>query len=352
MARAFQTLAELYSAEFDDIIDVRSPSEFAEDHIPGAISLPAMSDEERALIGTIFTQVSPFKARKQGAAIVSRNAATHLEGPLANKPGAWKPLVYCWRGGQRSGSIALILSQIGWRAETVQGGYQSYRRMVVELLHTNALPHRLILLDGNTGTAKTELLHLLARQKVQVLDLEGMANHRGSLLGSMSNPQPSQKAFESRLAKALTKLDPVVPTLVEAESSKIGEILIPPSLWQAMCKSPRIHIEAELGARARYLTKAYSDLLMETAKLSSVLSQLSHFHGHDKVGRWQNMAVQGDFEMLAAELMRDHYDPRYAKSHAKRTFEILGTVQMTNLDEAELTKAAADIQRIMVTELG
>ncbi|MEL7115197.1 MAG: rhodanese-like domain-containing protein, partial [Pseudomonadota bacterium] len=152
------SLAQLHAADVDDIIDVRSPAEYAEDHLPGAISLPVLSNAERAEVGTIYTQVSPFKARKLGAALVARNAATHIEGPLADRDGGWRPLVYCWRGGQRSGAFASILSQIGWRAETIQGGYQSYRRLVVDLLHNQALPHKLVLLDGNTGTAKTELL--------------------------------------------------------------------------------------------------------------------------------------------------------------------------------------------------
>ena len=166
------TLKQVFQAPFDTVIDVRSPAEFAEDHIPGAISLPALGNEERARVGTIYTQDTPFKARKIGAALVARNVAAHLDGPLADKPGGWQPLVYCWRGGQRSGSFASILSQIGWRAQTIEGGYRSYRRLVVQAMHEEALPHRLILLDGNTGTAKTELLALLAA-------------HRGSLFGGV-----------------------------------------------------------------------------------------------------------------------------------------------------------------------
>ena len=121
---------------------------------------------------------------------------------MADKPGGWQPLVYCWRGGQRSGSFASILSQIGWRAQTIEGGYRSYRRLVVQAMHEEALPHRLILLDGNTGTAKTELLALLAARGAQVVDLEHLAAHRGSLFGGVEQPQPSQKAFEGALARA------------------------------------------------------------------------------------------------------------------------------------------------------
>ncbi len=208
MALTFPSLAALRDHGFDALIDVRSPAEFAEDHVPGAISLPVLSNEERARVGTIYTQEAPFTARKIGAALVARNAAAHIEGPLADKDGGWRPLVYCWRGGQRSGSFASILQQIGWRAEVIEGGYRSYRRLVVAAMHDTVLPHRLVLIDGNTGTAKTEILHRLARRGVQVVDLEGLAAHRGSVFGPVAKPQPSQKAFEGALAAAFDGLDP------------------------------------------------------------------------------------------------------------------------------------------------
>eukprot|EP00903_Cladosiphon_okamuranus_P016431 g15152.t1 len=230
MPLALPPLPDLPRLGFDDIIDVRSPAEFAEDHMPGAISLPVLSNEERARVGTIYKQVDPFAARKVGAALVSRNAAAHIEGPLADRNGGWRPLVYCWRGGQRSGSFAVILNQIGWRAEVVEGGYRAYRRMVAAMLHDDLLPWSPVLIDGNTGTAKTRLLHHLAAQGAQVVDLEALAEHRGSLFGGLSGPQPAQKMFESRLAGALAGLDPARPVYLEAESNKIGDILIPGSL--------------------------------------------------------------------------------------------------------------------------
>jgi len=211
MPREFQSLAELLDHGFDTVIDVRSPAEYAEDHLPGAINLPVLDNEERAQVGTIYKQDSPFRARKIGAALVFHNAARHIETVLQDKPGGWRPLVYCWRGGQRSGSFAWMLAQIGWRAESIKGGYQSYRRLVYCTLYEGRVPHPLVLLDGYTGTAKTELLYILARRGVQVLDLEGLAAHRGSLLGEMADPQPSQKAFETALAIELGRLDPARP---------------------------------------------------------------------------------------------------------------------------------------------
>ncbi len=187
-----RSLKDVLALDYDDIIDVRSPSEYAEDHLPGAISLPVLDDDERAKVGTIYKQVSPFDARKLGAALVAQNAARHLQGPLADRSGGWRPLVYCWRGGQRSGSFATILSQIGWRVDLVKGGYKSWRGLVVRAVYDDPVPSPVIVLDGNTGSAKTEILNRLPALGVQVIDLEGLAHHRGSLFGAMG-PQPSQK---------------------------------------------------------------------------------------------------------------------------------------------------------------
>ena len=222
MAVTLTRLADLDTLPFDEIIDARSPSEFAVDHLPGAINLPVLSDAERARVGTVYVQDEPFKARKLGAALVARNAAHHLETTLADRPGGWRPLVYCWRGGQRSNAFASILSQIGWRADVVEGGYRSYRRLVVGLLHDTPLPHPIHLIEGGTGTAKTRLLHHIAQAGGQIIDLEGMAAHRGSLFGPLDDPQPSQKMFETRIAAALNTMDPAKPVFVEAESSKVG----------------------------------------------------------------------------------------------------------------------------------
>ncbi|MCX8509437.1 MAG: tRNA 2-selenouridine(34) synthase MnmH, partial [Rhodobacteraceae bacterium] len=257
MALTLTQISDLAAAGFDTIIDVRAPAEYAEDHLPGAISLPVLDDAERARVGTIYKQQSPFLARKVGAALVARNAALHLEGPLADKPGGWRPLIYCWRGGQRSGSFSPILAQVGWRVDLLAGGYKSWRALVVAALNDRPFPAPLTVLDGNTGTAKTELLSLLAARGLQTIDLEGLANHRGSLFGHRDGGQPSQKAFEGRLALAIDRLDPTRPVVIEAESSRIGGLSLPKQLWAAMCGAPRLRIAAPLAARAAYLTRSY-----------------------------------------------------------------------------------------------
>lgn len=335
-------LGDLARADFDDIIDVRSPSEYAEDHMPGAISLPVLSDDERARVGTIYKQVSPFDAKKIGAALVAKNAAAHIEGPLADRDGGWKPLVYCWRGGQRSGSFATILKQIGWRAEVVDGGYQSYRRRVHEVLYEQDMPSAVILLDGNTGTGKTDVLKRLAALGVQVIDLEGRANHRGSALGARGD-QPSQKAFESALAADVAALDPAKPVVVEAESSRIGRLNLPPKLFEAMRAAPRVVLDVPVTARAEYLSRAYADVTTDPEELSARLEKLIHLQGRDRVQGWLDQVTAGDFTALAADLITHHYDARYAKVRARIGAETETVLSAERLDEAGLDRLAGQV---------
>ncbi len=328
MAFSITDLKSILNHRHDTVIDVRAPAEFAQDHIPGAINLPVLDDAQRAHIGTIYKQDCAFNAKKLGAALVARNAAAHIEGPLANKDGAWRPLVYCWRGGQRSASFATILSQIGWRVNVIDGGYKSYRRHVVAAMHDSHLCHDLIVLDGNTGTAKTELLLQLRTRGEQVIDLEGLAAHRGSIFGATRQPQPSQKAFEGALAQALAGFDTDRPVWVEAESSKIGRLLVPPALWQAMTAAPRISVSAPLAARAEYLLRAYANIAQDPVALNGRLTALTAHQGHERVDAWHALADAGQLQTLAHELMQFHYDPSYARSGARRKFNVLGQVHI------------------------
>ena len=341
MAYQITDLAKLAAAPFDEIIDVRSPSEFAEDHMPGAVNLPVLDDAERAEIGTIYVRQDRFLARKRGAARVARNAAAHLEGYLADRDGSYRPLVYCWRGGQRSGSFATILAQIGWRVETVDGGYQAWRRAVAERVYERAVEMPVVLLDGNTGTAKTAILARLEALGAQVIDLEGLASHRGSVFGAVGE-QPSQKWFEGRIAMALAGFDPARPLILEAESSKVGARQIPPMLWQAMRKAPRLRIRAPLDARAAFLETAYADIVEDRPRLDAVLDKLVPMHGHAHVAEWRALADAGDHRGLAARLMSDHYDQRYEKQRDR-----LGAngeeLRLDALDPASLDAAAPDI---------
>ncbi|MGF1455138.1 MAG: tRNA 2-selenouridine(34) synthase MnmH [Alphaproteobacteria bacterium] len=332
MTVSINHLRDLDAWTFNTLIDARSPSEYAEDHLPGAINLPVLSDAERARVGTVYKQIDPFQARKIGAALVAKNVAAHLEGALADKPGGWKPLVYCWRGGQRSGSFATILEQIGWPVETLDGGYRSYRKLVVNAVYDATLPHRLILLDGNTGTAKTAFLLGLKDRGHQVLDLEGLAGHRGSLFGGLSQPQPSQKALDTALALAFAHFDPSRPVLTEAESSRIGERQLPPSVWAAMGRGPRIRLTAPSDARARFLVHAYRDLTEDIDALCAIIESMVGIHGPERIAVWQEMARTRDLEALALALITHHYDPRYAKWRLRHDDGAAQTVALDSLD--------------------
>jgi tRNA 2-selenouridine synthase len=344
-----QTADPASLARFDLLIDVRSPAEFAEDHAPGAVNLPVLTDAERAEVGTIYVQESRFRARRIGAAYIARNVARHLETALKDRDGGFQPLIYCWRGGQRSNAMATILSQVGWRTAVLAGGYKTYRHHVSARLYDAELPHRLVLLDGPTGSGKTEILGLMAARGVQTLDLEGLAAHRGSLFGGLpGQPQPSQKMFESRLLGALDALDPARPVLVEAESSKIGQRMIPPALWKPMVTAPRITLVAPAQARARYSVAAYREITEDPAALDNILARVPDRPGRKRLAEWRALAAAGEFEALACALMELHYDPAYRRSGKTDGRPQLATIEMAAVTAGDLAAAADRIAPLLV----
>jgi tRNA 2-selenouridine synthase len=331
-------------APFDALIDVRSPAEFADDHVPGAINLPVLSDAERAEVGTIYVQDSPFRANRIGAAYVARNIARHLEEALADKSPAFHPLIYCWRGGQRSNSMATILSRVGWRTGVLAGGYRTYRRHVQARLYDHDWPLKLVLIDGNTGCGKTAILARLQALGVQTVDLEDLAGHRGSLFGGFAGrPQPRQKMFESRLLTTLESLDLERPVVVEAESSKIGDLMTPPSLWQVMQTAPRIEIAAPRRERARYLVSAYGDIIADPERLETAFRRLPVYPAQQRLADWRRMAVDGEYEALAEALMELHYDPAYNRSRKKLARAPMAEISLETLDDTALIEAARRI---------
>lgn len=346
MIRTVQTIDTCALTAFDAVIDVRSPGEFAEDHLPGAINLPVLSDAERTEVGVIYKR-DKFAARLRGAAYVSRNIAGHLDGALAGHDGSFAPLVHCWRGGQRSHAMATVLDQIGWRVSLLEGGYRTWRRQVTARLYDEDWALKLVLLDGGTGTAKTEILGRLADLGVQTLDLEGLAGHRGSLLGGLGRPQPGQKLFESRLLAAIDDLDPALPVVVEAESSRIGARMTPPGLWRAMTASPRIVLDAPQAARARYLVETYADIIADRERLESALARLPTHPGRKRLAAWRDLIEAGDFEALAVALMELHYDPAYARSSRSDERTILGRIELSDLGPAEQARATEAITDLL-----
>jgi tRNA 2-selenouridine synthase len=313
--------------DFDEIIDVRTPSEFAEDHIPGAINCPVLSDEERITVGTLYKQVSPFEARKVGAALIAKNIAHHLQTRFHAHPKSWRPLIYCWRGGQRSGAMSIILAQVGWAAHKLEGGYKTYRRDVLEKLE--ALPQHFTfrVVCGPTGSGKSHLLTALADTGHQVLDLEMLARHRGSVLGRLpEQEQPAQKWFDSALLQTLQKFDPDRPVYVEAESSKIGLITLPPALIAAMHAGTCLLVETPLATRVAGLLADYRHYVENPESLIAHLQSLVQFHGVRQLQHWGSLIHQGDFETMVAELLTLHYDPSYFRATSNH---------YVNLDKAQ-----------------
>ncbi|MEF3064387.1 tRNA 2-selenouridine(34) synthase MnmH [Pandoraea apista] len=305
--------------DFDEIIDVRTPLEFADDHIPGAINVPVLSNEERVIVGTMYKQVSPFEASRVGAAMIARNIALHLDTTFADRPRHWRPLIYCWRGGSRSASMNVMMNMIGWRARQLEGGYKAYRRDVVASL--DALPPTLqyIVLTGHTGSGKTRLLHALAQVGAQTLDLEALAMHRGSLLGAMPDaPQPSQKSFDTALVGVLRGFDPMRPVFVEAESRRIGLITLPESLMTSLRSSTvRVEVGVSLDERIDLLMQEYGHLLRSPEHFRAQLLRLLPLHGRAVIDEWLALLDAGRQRELSHALITRHYDPAYSRSARK-----------------------------------
>jgi tRNA 2-selenouridine synthase len=331
--------------DHSEIIDVRSPSEYAEDHWPGAINLPVLSDQERAEIGIAYKQ-DPFRARQRGAALVARNIAAHLESHFIHCNRDYRPLVYCWRGGQRSHSLALVLAQVGWRVSLLQGGYKSYRSWIREQLHLLPTRFSYLLLAGPTGVGKTQVLQNLAQVGAQVLDLERLARHRGSLLGQeWQQTQPSQKWFESLIVEQLQSFQPDHPIWVESESSTIGRLHLPAPLWQAMKASPCLQLEAPIGERVRWLIRSYPHLIAHPQVLKEKLMLLKPQQGQARVRQWYDWIEAEAWEELVQDLLERHYDPAYRHALRRTYPHLLETVGLSDLSLESLCQLAQHLQQ-------
>ncbi|KJH72449.1 tRNA 2-selenouridine(34) synthase MnmH [Aliterella atlantica] len=324
-----------WTETYSEIIDVRSQCEFAEDCIPGAINLPVLNDAERALVGTIYKQ-SPFTARKKGAALVAKNISQHLSDRFESKDKNYRPLVYCWRGGQRSNSMALVLAQIGWQVTVLEGGYKTYRAYVRQQLEELPAQFTYKLLCGLTGSGKTHILRQLSRQNHQVLDLEALANHRGSLLGEewagKPTAQPSQKLFESLLLQQLQSFEPSQPVWVESESNKIGQLHLPPSLWQQMKQATCIELQLPIAARVQFLLQEYPHLVDNPDILKAKLQLLKSRYGKEKIQQWEQLIDSQQWQQFVRDLLQHHYDPSYRQSierDFKNTRQILSMVDLS-----------------------
>ena len=342
--RRDQFLAELDS--FDCIIDVRSPAEFALDHIPGAVNFPVLDNEERAQIGTLYKQDSPFAAKKLGAALVSRNIANHLEKHFQDFPRTWRPLVYCWRGGERSGAFTHILNRIGWKAMQLEGGYQGFRRTVIDGLEQAAEQFSFRVICGMTGSGKTRVLQEARHYGAQILDLEALAIHRGSVLGNEPNiEQPSQKGFETALWNALRALDPSRPVLVESESKKVGGLHVPDALMEKIRSGACIELRSSPQTRVSWLIREYHHFLTDTDNFKAKLALLTAHYGKVQIAKWNEAIDAGQFPGLVEELLIKHYDPSYQSSIVRNfpQYNIDHFVQLEDDSDEAFAKAAKTI---------
>ncbi|MFN2646566.1 MAG: tRNA 2-selenouridine(34) synthase MnmH [Burkholderiales bacterium] len=334
--------------DYDTVIDARTPAEYALDHVPGAVSAPVLDDAEREQVGTLYKQVSPFEAKKLGGALVAKNVARHVEQRFRGKDKSWRPLVYCWRGGKRSGAMAHILREIGWRAETLPGGYRAYRRWVVEELAQLPAELEFIVVHGPTGSGKSRFLAALARTGRQVLDLERLAAHRGSVLGGVpGEPQPTQKWFESQLLAELQAFDRAEPVFVEGESKKIGELQVPEALIARMRASRCLALRTDLEARVTLLLDEYRHFVDDLAALDAQLDCLTALHGRGRIDEWKALARAGRWREFVARLLAEHYDPAYERS-AMRNFPLLAEAPAIHIAGAEAPAFDEAAARLLV----
>ena len=329
-------------AAFDTLIDARSESEFAEDHLPGAVNWPSLNDAQRRLVGTEYKQVSPFAAKKRGAAMAARNIAGHVEQYVLDKPKHWQPLVYCWRGGKRSGALALVLDQIGFQVHLLAGGYREYRRALLAALAEQPQRLNLRVVCGTTGSGKSRLLHALAELGAQVLDLEALANHRGSVLGLMPGErQPGQKRFESLLWDALRRFDAARPVWVESESKKIGDLQVPPALIAHMRASACLTLELALDARVALLLDEYRHFVHDAPAFCARLDALRVLCGHARVDAWQAGVHAGAVSPVVRALLLEHYDPIYLRSMQRNFAGFTAPLSRVGWDGSDASLRAA-----------
>jgi len=311
--------------DFDTVIDARSEAEYALDHLPAAVNWPTLNNAERIGIGTLYKQVNPFEARKRGAALAARNIATHIEREVLARPKSWQPLCYCWRGGQRSGALALILGQIGFRVTLLEGGYKAFRAALVQDLAQKVAGLTWVVVCGPTGSGKTRLLHALAAQGAQVLDLEALARHRSSVLGAIpGQTQPCQKRFETLIWETLRRFDPARPVYVESESKKVGDLSLPPALVDALHASRCLSLTLTDDERVALLLEDYAELVRDVAYFCDRLAVLTALKGKAVVQRWQTLARSGQFAPVVRDLLATHYDPAYQQS-MQRNFSQFAT---------------------------
>ena len=293
---------------------MRSENEFADDHIPSSINLPVLNNKERTIIGTQYKENS-FEARKQGAALINNNISKIIKKDLFEKKD--KVLIYCWRGGLRSLSLYLVLKQIGFDVEILEDGYKSYRRHVVQFFEDEIEQFNFNQIKGVTGVGKTLFLKILEKS-TQVLDLEGIANHKGSILGDIPKfKQPNQKMFETKLFEKLESLNRKKKIWVEAESIKIGKLNIPSRLWKKMDEGISVKLKSTVDERVKFILKDYKYFTKEPELMSNAMLVLKKIIRKDDYRVIEENLKNGDYMSFVKSLINHHYDKAYKKTRSE-----------------------------------
>jgi tRNA 2-selenouridine synthase len=287
------------------LIDVRSPGEYTKGHIPGAFSLPLFSDDERQQVGTTYKQVGPKEAFQQGLDLVGPKMSRFVQmGEELSRQGQVK--LYCWRGGKRSQSMGWLLQQAGLQVTVLRGGYRSYRQTAMQQLSE---PVKLVVIGGHTGCGKTEILQRLRQQGEQVLDLEALANHRGSAFGGIGQPnQPSNEQFLNQVWEQWRLMDRERTIWVENESLCIGRVVVPEALLAQMKAAPLMLLNAPTGLRVQYLIDLYGDQPKE--EIESAILKISKKFGFQETQQTLRSLAEGDMTAVVNRLLQ-YYDKRY-----------------------------------------
>ncbi len=295
------------------VVDVRTPLEFSEDHIPGALNVPLLDNEERVEIGIIYKQAGPHAARQRGLELTAPRfprIVAEIESHACGRP----VLVYCWRGGLRSKTVTTILDLVGYEAAQLHGGYKSFRNHVVSYFENFDPPGPLVVIHGLTGVGKTRFLQSMDDRKYTVVDLEGLACHRGSAFGSLGLEQSlSQKRFESILWDAMRKGPADKPVIVEGESRRIGRISLPGNMYEVMNRGIRIWCEASLETRVSRLIEEYGKPEYRNG-MADALSRISRKLGAQKYKEISEYLENWDLEPFMAGLLDGYYDRVYYKT--------------------------------------
>jgi tRNA 2-selenouridine synthase len=324
-----EELLELQHKRELALVDVRSPGEYHEFTIPGSHNIPLFTDEERAEIGTIYKQVSIQAAKDRGLEIVSAKLPSFIKQFEAIDP---RKAVYCWRGGMRSKTTATLLSLMGIRVYRLQGGVRAYRQWVVKMLEQFQLTSRIIVLNGYTGTGKTHILRKLAEKGYPVLDVEGLAGHRGSIFGQIRLKPNNQKTFEALLLDELLRTQDQPVLLMEAESKRIGKVVMPEFLVEGKEKGIQIFLEMPVEQRIQHILEDYQPQEHKEECLAAFERIRRRIHT-PIAAEIERHLLMNQFDQAVALLLEHYYDPRYEHASGRYTTDS-SVITAHNTDDA------------------